>query len=92
MFLSVGESYLELLEASEPGTVIGKFIERRGEGLHHVCFEVGDLAKTLRELSDLGVELIDRTPRTGAEGKVAFIHPKACRGVLIELVEKNRNE
>jgi len=87
-FLPTGESQLELLEPTGPDTVVGKFIERRGEGLHHLCFEVSDLEAALTELSGLGVELLDRAPRAGIEGRVAFIHPRSSLGVLIELVEK----
>jgi len=87
-FLPAGESQLELLEPTGPDTVVGKFIERRGEGLHHLCFEVSDLAAALAELSRQGVELVDRSPRAGVDGKVTFIHPRSCGGVLIELVEK----
>jgi methylmalonyl-CoA/ethylmalonyl-CoA epimerase len=87
-FLPVGDSQLELLEPTGPDTVVGKFIERRGEGLHHLCFEVNDLQAALTELTRQGVELIDRSPRPGIDGKVAFIHPRSCGGVLIELVEK----
>jgi len=89
-FLPAGETQLELLAPTGPDTAVGKFIERRGEGLHHLCFEVSDLEAALTELSGLGVELIDRAPRPGIEGKVAFVHPRSCRGVLIELVEKDK--
>lgn len=89
-FLAAGESQIELLEPTGRDTVIGKYIERRGEGLHHLCFEVGDLDAALAELSAGGMELIDRSPRPGIEGKVAFIHPRSCGGVLIELVEKDK--
>ncbi len=89
-FLSDGRANLELLEPSGPDTVVAKFLERRGEGLHHLCFQVGDLGAALGELSSCGFELIDRSPRQGVEGKVAFIHPRACSGVLVELVEKPR--
>lgn len=89
-FIPVGGSQLELLEPAGPETIVGRFIERRGEGLHHVCFEVEDLGAALAELNGRGVELIDRAPRRGIEGMVAFVHPRACRGVLIELIEKDR--
>ena len=89
-FLSDGRANLELLEPSGPDTVVAKFLERRGEGLHHLCFQVGDLGAALAELGSYGFELIDRSPRQGVEGKVAFIHPRACSGVLVELVEKPR--
>ena len=89
-FLPAGESQVELLEPTGPDTVIGKFIERRGEGLHHLCFEVSDLEAALNELVALGVELIDRAPRQGIEGKVAFVHPRSSGGVLIELLERDK--
>jgi methylmalonyl-CoA epimerase len=89
-FLPVGESHLELLEPTEPGSVIAKFLERRS-GLHHVCVEVEDLEAALAELKARGVRLIDETPRVGAGGcRVAFIHPKAAAGVLLELKEAAR--
>ena len=89
-FLPAGESQVELLVPTGPDTVIGKFIERRGEGLHHLCFEVSDLEAALNELVALGVELIDRAPRQGIEGKVAFVHPRSSGGVLIELLERDK--
>ena len=86
-FLPVGESHLELLEPTEPGSVIAKFLEKRS-GVHHVCVEVEDIDSALRELRARGVRLIDETPRVGAGGcRVAFIHPKAAAGVLVELKE-----
>jgi len=86
-FLPVGESHLELLEPTEAGSTIARFLERRG-GLHHVCVEVDDLDAALAELKARGVRLIDEEARTGAEGcRVAFVHPKAAAGVLIELKE-----
>ena len=86
-FLPVGESYLELLEPTDPASVIAKFLEKRG-GLHHVCLEVEDIDAALTELKARGVRLIDETPRVGAGGcRVAFIHPKAAAGVLLELKE-----
>jgi methylmalonyl-CoA/ethylmalonyl-CoA epimerase len=87
-FLAAGDSQIELLEPLRPDSVVGKFLARRGEGLHHICFEVDDIEASLAELAAQGVELIDRTPRQGAEGRVAFIHPRAAHGVLIELVQK----
>jgi methylmalonyl-CoA epimerase len=86
-FLPVGESHLELLEPTEPGSVIARFLERRS-GLHHVCVQVDDLDGALRELKARGVRLVDETPRRGADGgRVAFVHPKAASGVLLELKE-----
>ena len=83
----IGGSQLELIEPTEPAGSVARFIERRGEGLHHVCFEVEDLPGTLKRLDGAGVELIDSAPRDGLSGSIAFIHPKATRGVLIELVD-----
>ena len=86
-FLPVGESHLELLEPTDPASVIAKFLEKRN-GLHHVCLEVEDIDAALVELKGRGVRLIDETPRRGAGGcRVAFIHPKAAAGVLLELKE-----
>ena len=86
-FLKVGESHLELLEPTDPSSVIAKFLEKRS-GLHHVCLEVEDLDAALAELKARGVRLIDHSPRVGAFGcRVAFIHPKAAAGVLLELKE-----
>jgi methylmalonyl-CoA/ethylmalonyl-CoA epimerase len=78
---------IELIEPSRDGTGVARFLETRGQGLHHVCFEVGDLARTLTALADDGLELIDAVPRRGAHGPVAFIHPRSGLGTLIELIE-----
>ncbi len=86
--ISAGEDMLELIEPVGEGGVIGKFIESRGEGIHHLCIEVDDIKKTLADLADKGIRLIDTEPRQGIEGMVAFIHPKSMSGVLIELLEK----
>jgi len=86
-FLPVGGSKIELVEPTVPDTGIARFLEKRGEGFHHVCFEVEHLAETLTRLAIDGVELIDTAPRRGAEGPVAFIHPRSCSGVLVELIE-----
>ncbi len=87
-FLPVGETCLELLEPLGDDGPVARFLERRGEGLHHICLEVDDISAALGELGAVGVELIDREPRPGAEGLVAFIHPRSSRGVLLELVQK----
>lgn len=85
-FLPAGDSRLELLEPTGPDTPVGRFLERRGPGFHHVCFLVGDLQATLDELQRRGVRLVDRRPRPGAEGAlVAFVHPGSTGGVLVEL-------
>jgi len=86
--LSTGNATLELMAPIGTGGVIAKFLESRGEGVHHICFEVDDIVKSLESLSAKGIRLIDKEPREGIEGKVAFIHPKAMNGVLVELVEK----
>jgi methylmalonyl-CoA/ethylmalonyl-CoA epimerase len=86
-FLPVGESKIELVEPTDDTTGVARFLAKSGEGFHHVCFEVANLAETLLRLEIDGVELIDTAPRKGAEGPVAFLHPRSCQGVLIELIE-----
>jgi methylmalonyl-CoA/ethylmalonyl-CoA epimerase len=86
-FLTVGESKVELVEPTDDTTGVARFLASKGEGFHHVCFEVPNLAETLLRLEIDGLELIDRAPRRGAEGPVAFIHPRSCHGVLVELIE-----
>ena len=86
-FLGIGESKIELVEPTDETTGVARFLASKGEGFHHICFEVANLAETLLNLEIAGLELIDTAPRRGAEGPVAFIHPRACHGVLIELIE-----
>jgi methylmalonyl-CoA/ethylmalonyl-CoA epimerase len=86
-FLGVGESKIELVEPTDDTTGVARFLENKGEGFHHVCFEVPNLAEALMHLEIDGVELIDSAPRRGAEGPVAFLHPRSCHGVLVELIE-----
>ncbi len=86
--LPMENSAIELLAPIGDEGIIQRFLENRGEGIHHVSIEVDDIVKSLESLSNQGVQLIDKTPRDGIEGKVAFIHPKSMNGVLIELVEK----
>ena len=87
-FLPVGESRLELLEPTDPDSVIARFLEKRS-GLHHVCVLVEDIDAALAELKEKGVELLDQSPRPGAGGsRVAFIHPRSAGGVLLELKQK----
>jgi methylmalonyl-CoA/ethylmalonyl-CoA epimerase len=86
-FLPVGEVKIELVEPTDDSTGVARFLESRGEGFHHVCFEVPDVSAALTRLGLDGVGLIDTTPRPGAEGPVAFLHPKSCHGVLVELIE-----
>jgi methylmalonyl-CoA/ethylmalonyl-CoA epimerase len=86
--LQAGESLIELLEAQSADSPIGKFVAKRGPGIHHLCFAVHDLDNTLARCRRMGIRLIDETPRLGAEGKrIAFIHPGATAGVLVELTE-----
>lgn len=88
-FFMIGQSKIELLESTDPDGPIGKFIEKKGEGIHHLAFAVKGIENQLEELSENGVQLIDHQPRKGAEGlDIAFLHPKATQGVLIELCEK----
>ena len=86
-FLPVGESNIELVQPLTDDTGIARFLEKRGEGIHHICLEVNDIEATLARLREHGVPLIDETPRQGAHGRVAFVHPKGMHGVLIELLE-----
>ena len=86
-FLAVGESKVELVEPTDDTTGVARFLASKGEGFHHVCFEVANLSETLMRLELDGLELIDSAPRRGAEGPVAFIHPRSCQGVLVELIE-----
>jgi methylmalonyl-CoA epimerase len=87
--LPLGDSHLQLLGPTGPDTTVGKFIERRGEGLHHIAYEVDDLAGALDELRAKGVPLIDEQPRKGGRGHmVAFVHPKGNHGLLVELIQK----
>lgn len=86
-FLPVGESKIELVEPTDDTTGVARFLAKGGEGVHHICFEVGNLAETLLRLEIDGIELIDTAPRKGAEGPVAFLHPRSCHGVLVELIE-----
>jgi methylmalonyl-CoA epimerase len=87
-FYPVGESRLELLQGTAPDSPISKFIEKKGEGIHHLCFEVDDLSATKTVLEKTGIQFIDNISDEGAGGtKVAFIHPKSMGGILIELVE-----
>ena len=91
-FLPAGDTELELLEATDPASPVARFIEKRGEGIHHIALEVDDVAKTLNNLRDHGYRLIDEEPRTGAGGvRVAFVHPRSTNGVMIELCEKSGN-
>ena len=86
--LPVGDTAVELLEGTDPDSVISRFIAKRGEGIHHIAFEVDDLREDLKRLKERNVDLIDEVPRTGAEGRlIAFIHPRSTGGVLVELTQ-----
>ncbi|MGE0078264.1 MAG: methylmalonyl-CoA epimerase [Bacteroidales bacterium] len=91
-FFMVGQTKIELLESTDPEGPIGKFIEKKGEGIHHIAFAVKDIENQLKAVEEKGVALIDKTPRKGAEGlDIAFLHPKSTIGVLTELCEdKNK--
>jgi len=85
----VGTSYIQLLAATAPDTPVGRFLARRGEGVHHVAYRVNDLADALERLRRGGADLIDEAPRPGSRGTtVAFVHPRSVRGVLVELVQE----
>lgn len=86
-FLPVDDTKIELVQPTDDTTGVARFLASKGEGFHHVCFEVPHLADTLTRLAIDGVELIDSVPRKGAEGPVAFLHPRSCHGVLVELIE-----
>lgn len=88
--LAAGESQVELIEPIAAGTGVARFLAKRGEGLHHLCFEAENISAELGELKAKGVALIDQVPRPGLAGLVAFIHPSACAGVLVELVTPSR--
>jgi len=88
-FFPVGESEVELLESTAPDGPIAKFLEKKGQGIHHVAFRVENVEEALAELKEKGIRLIDEKPRMGAGGaKIAFLHPKAANGILVELCER----
>jgi methylmalonyl-CoA/ethylmalonyl-CoA epimerase len=88
VLLDVGDSHVELLQPLGPETAVGKFLAKRGEGLHHVAYRVADIEQTLLALKDAGTRLIDEHPRNGIRGsRVAFLHPASTRGVLTEIVQ-----
>lgn len=90
-FFMVGQTKIELLESTDPAGIIGKFIEKRGEGIHHIAFAVQKIEEQLENAEKMGVKLIDKKPRKGAEGlDIAFLHPESASGVLIEICE-NKN-
>ncbi|MDX9773359.1 MAG: methylmalonyl-CoA epimerase [Bacteroidales bacterium] len=92
-FFMIGQTKIELLESTDPEGPVGKFIEKRGEGIHHIAFAVEGIEERLREAEQAGIRLIDNTPRAGAEGlTIAFLHPKSTFGVLTELCEDKKKE
>jgi methylmalonyl-CoA/ethylmalonyl-CoA epimerase len=89
-FFKVGQTKIELLESTSPDGPIGKYIEKKGQGVHHIAFNVKDLPAALKEADDKGVRLIDQEPRKGAEGlNIAFLHPKSTGGVLTEFCSED---
>lgn len=92
-FFPVGPSTLEYLEATDPASPVGKFLEKKGPGIHHVAFEVDDVDEAVKELLAKGVRMIDQAPRAGAHGcRIAFIHPAETGGVLMELCQSPRQD
>ena len=90
-FFKIGQTKIELLESTEPNGPIGKFIEKRGEGVHHIAFAVNEIEQALSEAERKGIRLIDNKPRKGAEGlNIAFLHPKSTGGVLTEFCNNNK--
>ncbi len=86
---SVGESTIEVIESTSPDGPVGKFVEKNGEGIHHLCFDVADTARALAEAREKGARLIDETPRDGVHGmKIGFLHPKSTFGVLTEFAQE----
>jgi methylmalonyl-CoA/ethylmalonyl-CoA epimerase len=88
-FFMVGQTKIELLEPTDPESTIAKYIEKKGEGIHHIAFAVENIGNALQETESKGVQLIDKAPRNGAEGlDIAFLHPKSTAGILVEFCEK----
>lgn len=91
-FFRMGESKIELLEATKPDSPIAKFIEKKGEGIHHIAFDVDDIHSEMERLQKEGFELINKEPKRGADNKlVCFLHPKGTKGVLVELCQEIKN-
>lgn len=91
-FFKIGESHIELVQPSEPDSPVAKFLETKGQGIHHLCFEVDNIEEEVKVYLERGAVLIDPIPRPGAHGtRVAFIHPKSSKGVLIELCERPKD-
>jgi len=90
-FFEIGESHIELLEPTQPDSPVGKFLEKRGPGVHHICIQVDDIDAALLRFKEAGLQLINETPVIGAGGhRVAFVHPKSTSGVLMELLEPKK--
>jgi methylmalonyl-CoA epimerase len=87
VMIPLGDILVELIAPVGDQGVIARFLEKRGEGIHHLCFEVEDIYSAMKELAAKGMELVDKEPREGAEGKIAFLHPKSTYGVLTEIVQ-----
>ena len=83
--IPIGDTEIELIQPTDPSSGVSKFLEKRGEALHHICFQVGDVNETLKELEGKGMALIDKQARPGLAGMVGFIHPRSTQGTLIEL-------
>ncbi len=88
-FFEIGETHIELVCPTSPESAVAKHLEKKGEGIHHICYATDDIEAELKRLKDEGARLVDEVPRTGAHGaKIAFIHPKTSKGVLTELSQK----
>jgi len=91
-FFAVGDTKIELLESTDKDSPISRFLEKRGEGIHHIAFEVDDIRETLKNLAEKGFELISNEPKKGADNKlVAFVHPRSANGVLVEICQEIRD-
>jgi methylmalonyl-CoA/ethylmalonyl-CoA epimerase len=86
--IHVGDVEIELIQPTDPGTGVAKFLESKGEGIHHICFEVDDVDKELQAMAAKGIDTLDKKGRPGLAGKVGFLHPRSANGVLIELAQK----
>jgi methylmalonyl-CoA/ethylmalonyl-CoA epimerase len=85
--MKLGDVLVELIAPTGDKGVVAKFLEKRGEGFHHICYEVEDVYSAMKELAAKGMDIVDKEPREGAEGKIAFLHPKGTQGVLTEIVQ-----
>jgi methylmalonyl-CoA/ethylmalonyl-CoA epimerase len=87
-FIPIGDSEIELVEPIDPEGGVAKFLKNKGEGIHHICLEVDNIDSEVKDLMAKGIQMIDKAPRKGAAGMIAFVHPKSTKGVLIELCQK----